>query len=283
MSWSRTATGLYTLVTAAMLSLATMAVPPAQAAGTEVTLPASLASWYKPQNKRQVWLHTMFALRRELQAVREYADDGDATRLRRWAERLDRHYRRLPRMVPEWSDELDLALLDALNASIEQNDFKGVLRAADRLERDCRSCHRQYRALAALTHRWPRFDHLRIDDGTQTHAHNDFKDELTKLVNRIKIATEDHRWPVAERSLTEFRGRLRHLGESCTECHRDEAPRERILGKDTEHSLEQLQQALKEKDGKAAGRQLGTVAVKTCARCHGVHRLLSDTQKWLVD
>ena len=283
MSWSDR-TLLRLLTVAALIATLAIITTPASIAGVGKTeLPASLAQWYKPQNKRHVWLHIMFALRRELQAVREYASDGNETLLRRWAERLDQHYRRLPQMVPEWSDEIDLTLLDELNERIKHEDFKGVLRASDRLERDCRSCHRQYQALAALTHRWPRFEHLRIADGEQDHPYSDFKDELTKVVNRIKIATEDQRWPVAEKSLITLRKKLQQLGESCTECHRDSAPRERILGNETEQGLEQLQQALKQKDGKTAGRRLGTVAVKACARCHGVHRLLSETQRWLSD
>ena len=40
--------------------------------------PESLKQWYKPDNKRQVWLHTMFRLRREMQAINEYADQKDA-------------------------------------------------------------------------------------------------------------------------------------------------------------------------------------------------------------
>ena len=277
MSW------LLLVAMTSMVAITIMMGQPATAGMTDTELPASLALWYKPQNKRQVWLHTMFALRRELQAVREYAHDGDKAHLRHWAERFDRHYRRLPQMVPEWSDELDLELLDELTDRIKHDDFKGVLRASDRLERDCRSCHRQYQAVAALTHRWPRFDHLRIAEGDQDRPYSDFKNELTKLVNRIKIATEDQRWPLAERSFIELRKKLQHLGESCAECHRDSAPHERILGSETEHGLEQLQQALKQKDGKTAGRRLGAVAVMACARCHGVHRLLSETQRWLFD
>ena len=46
-------------------------------------LPESLARWYKPENKRQVWLHTMFAMRRELQAVREPSGDQDSIALRK--------------------------------------------------------------------------------------------------------------------------------------------------------------------------------------------------------
>ena len=49
---------------------------------SEATLtlpPASIAQWYKPQNERQVWLHTMFGLRRSMTAIQEYValEDGD--------------------------------------------------------------------------------------------------------------------------------------------------------------------------------------------------------------
>ncbi len=38
----------------------------------------SLEKWYKPANKRQVWLHTMFRLRREMQAIADYAENSDS-------------------------------------------------------------------------------------------------------------------------------------------------------------------------------------------------------------
>ena len=46
--------------------------------------PASLAQWYKPENERQVWLHNMFKLRREMQAIRLYSDNKDAKHQDKW-------------------------------------------------------------------------------------------------------------------------------------------------------------------------------------------------------
>ncbi|RTZ78471.1 MAG: hypothetical protein DSZ01_05335, partial [Gammaproteobacteria bacterium] len=51
--------------------------------------PESLGQWYRPVAKRDVWLHTMFALRREMQAVAEYSALGDSRRLGQWLERLE--------------------------------------------------------------------------------------------------------------------------------------------------------------------------------------------------
>ena len=59
--------------------------------------PASLAQWYKSDNKRQVWLHNMFKLRREMQAVRLYFDNNDAKHLEKWAPLLSEHYLKIGR------------------------------------------------------------------------------------------------------------------------------------------------------------------------------------------
>jgi len=257
----------------------------AASAAAQPPLPESLGLWYKPQAERQVWLHTMFAMRRELQAVREYAQQKDAPRLAKWTERLVAHYRRLPEMVPEWAEELELALADQLAASVAQGDFDATGRAADRLERDCRSCHRQYQALAALKYRWPRFADLKVVDETgKAQGYADHMERLSTSVNRIKIASEDDRWDAAHEALDALRGQLDALGGSCRSCHADDPePHRRILGPATEATLEQLHDALAARDARTAGRHLGQAAVQVCARCHGVHRLLTDLQRELLD
>jgi len=248
----------------------------------ETATPDSLGQWYKPANQRQVWLHAMFALRREAQAVREYAEQGDGERLAKWAGRLARNYQGLPEMVPEWRDQIDTALAEQLGLLAAAGDFPGTLRALTRLERDCRGCHREHQALAALRFRWPRFGDLHVDDGEGgSRAYPEQMERLSVAVNRIKIASEDGRWEAAQASLSELHGQLDALGEGCRTCHEEEAPRERILGADTRATLARLQEALAAEDSEAAARQLGEAAVQTCARCHGVHRLLAGVQRQL--
>ena len=84
------------------LHLVTAAVP--ADAGDTVSLdvpPASLEQWYKPANKRQVWLHTMFRLRREMQAIGEYAEQNDRAAMDKWIKRLEKDYKKIADMVPE--------------------------------------------------------------------------------------------------------------------------------------------------------------------------------------
>ena len=94
-------------------------------AETKVSLkqpPHSLEQWYKPANKRQVWLHTMFKLRREMQAVRENAENGDKAATLKWIKRLDKHYNKIADMVPEWEKEIKPRLIEELEMFAEKGD-----------------------------------------------------------------------------------------------------------------------------------------------------------------
>ena len=247
-------------------------------------LPESLGQWYKPANARQVWLHTMFSLRRELQAVREYAALADGERLNQWAGRLDEHYRSLATMVPEWRDEVEPELVAELLEQARRGDFAAIERSADRLERSCRSCHRQYQALAALRHRWPSFDTLRVrNEQRREHDLTTHMESMSVAVNRVRIASEDQRWEVATEAADTLTGQLEALADTCKSCHEDSAPRERILGAETSATLATLRQSLDAQDSRGSARHLGSLAVQTCARCHSVHRIATQIQRQLFE
>ena len=240
-------------------------------------LPDSLAQWYKPDNERQVWLHTMFALRREMQAVREYTAAGDTDLATKWASRLAGHYRELPRMVPEWRDELELEALDNLEQVTASGDSVGVKRALRQLRRSCNGCHRQWRALATARLRAPVFASIQVQGVSGVEPFADHMDSLSLDLNRVQIASEDGRWGAGKEALARLRGGLQDLETTCKACHReDPAPAERILGAESRASLDQVAEGLGNQDPRQVGRYLGQAAVQVCARCHGVHRALSD-------
>jgi len=244
--------------------------------------PASLAQWYKPANKRQVWLHTMFKLRREMQAVNEYARQKDTVGTKKWGQRLAKSYRKIPKMVPEWQKEVRLDWADILETAATEGNFKQVLRAYDKLDASCNLCHQDYQALAAVLYRSPDFSSQQIEFEGKTIHYDKFMELLTETVNRIKVATEDQQPQVAARSLKQFKNQLQALEPGCDECHRDEIAKERILGTNTQEILKQLEESIQNNQPKQTGRFLGEAAVAICARCHGVHRSLSDLKQFLT-
>lgn len=246
-------------------------------------LPDSLGAWYKPENKRQVWLHTMFAMRRELQAVEEYATSGDMERIKPWTERLAKHYRSIPDMVPEWADEVELEQLTQLETAVQAGDIEATARTARGLGRSCRGCHRDYRALAAARFRTPDYGQLQVPHEGGSLPYADAMDALSRTVNRIKIAATDGRWEAASGALQGLRGQLNELGAVCSQCHQDAESKERILGAATQATFDQLAGHLKDQNLKQAGRSLGTAAVQVCARCHGIHRTLHDLNQRLME
>lgn len=244
--------------------------------------PESLAQWYRPENKRDVWLHTMFALRREMQAIAEYAALEDEKRLRKWLDRLEKDYRRIGEMVPEWRDELETELIAKMKRAGSAQELARLQRKLRK--ESCQSCHREYKLVAALLYRTPDFDRVRVEDGEsmEEESYSDVMRRLTLLVNRIKVGSEDGRKQAALDALQGLESRLTDLGTSCESCHKQERSRERILGKVSQEYLGKVRQGLEKGDHKQVGRNLGGFAVRACADCHAIHRLQSGLRRELL-
>jgi cytochrome c556 len=240
--------------------------------------PASLAQWYKPQNKRQIWLHNMFKLRREMQAAQHYADQNDAGHLEKWVAQFSEHYLKIGEMVPEWKKKLNVEAVSSLQQSAREHRFEGVSRALDDINKSCKSCHTDFRAITASMYRTPDFSPIKVNPSTTFKAH---MEKLTKQVNQIKIASEDGQKDVALSSLSDLRTGIQTLGETCVNCHKKDT---RTYPNDTiSKTISSLEQSLKTGTLKDQGRDLGTLAVLACARCHGTHRIAYDIRKTFTD
>ena len=136
-------------------------------AGTQSSLdtpPASLEEWYKPANKRQVWLHTMFRLRREMQAISEYAGQKDHVSMKKWISRLDKDYNKITDMVPEWEKEIKPRLLPELEMFAKKGDTPRVAKTLKMIQRTCDDCHEDYQPLVTAIYRSPHYDDIKIND-----------------------------------------------------------------------------------------------------------------------
>ncbi|MCK5002012.1 MAG: hypothetical protein KAS57_03260 [Gammaproteobacteria bacterium] len=246
--------------------------------------PASLEKWYKPANKRQVWLHTMFKLRREMQAISEYAKLNDQPGMAKWIARLEKDYNKIADMVPEWEKEIKPRLLPELEMFAEKGDAPRVAKTLKMIQRTCDDCHQDYQPLVTAMHRSPHYDELKLKgiNGSQ-QSFEDNMEELSESVNRILIALDDGHNPVALKSSKTLASQLQNLGDSCIACHKNDAyPRERILGKATQQRLEILQSNISKGLVKDSQKLMGEIAVTVCARCHNTHRIVYDLRNALL-
>lgn len=259
---------------------------PAQAEPT-VSLkqpPTSLAQWYKPENKRQVWLHTMFKLRREMQAISEYAEQSDAQAMQKWIQWLDRDYNKIADMVPEWEKLVKPRLLSELAMFAEKGDMYRARKTLKMIKRTCDDCHTYYQPLVTATYRSPYYADIKLKDSDgKMQSFEDNMEALSASVNRILIALADGHNSTALQSGEVLAGQLKNLGESCDRCHKDDAyPRERILGQAMQQRLEKLQKNISEGRVKDSQKLMGEIAVTVCARCHNTHRIVSDLRNALL-
>jgi cytochrome c556 len=261
-------------------------ITPAYAAGA-VSLkkpPASLEQWYKPANKRQVWLHTMFRLRREMQAIAEYAEQNDQQAMQKWIKRLDKDYNKIADMVPEWEKEIKPKLLPELEMFAEKGDMYRVGKTLKMIKRTCDDCHTYYQPLVTATYRSPHYENIKLKDSSgKTQSFEDNMDDLSKSVNRILIALDDGHNPIALQASKRLADQLQKLGDSCNSCHKDdEYPRQRILGEVTQQRFETLQASISEGRVKDSQKLMGEIAVTVCARCHNTHRIVYDLRNALL-
>jgi len=240
--------------------------------------PASLAQWYKPANKRQVWLHTMFKLRREMQAMREYAEDENGSSMQKWVEGFDKHYKKIAEMVPEWKDKIKPLLLSDLKTFIKNEDFYHVALTLNKIRDTCDNCHKDYQSLVTTLYRSPDYSKIRINDidGKPQNIENNMQD-LSMFVNQILIALADGDNRRALTASKNLHLQLKNLGDNCNKCHKnDKYPQERILGKATRTNFEKLQNNIRQGHVKESQKLMGEIAVTVCSRCHNTHRILSD-------
>lgn len=245
--------------------------------------PESLAQWYKPDNKRQVWLHTMFKLRREMQALREYAGQEDSNSMKSWISDFSKHYKNIPIMVPEWKDKIKPQLIDTLKKHTENKDFYKVALTLNKIDDTCDNCHNDYQAQVTVLYRSPNFDKININDvdGNPQSIENNMQD-LSMYVNQVLIGLKDgdsNRALIASKNLDL---QLKNMIPACTGCHKDDSyPVQRVLGETTKNQLKKLQSHISNKQIKESQKLMGTIAVTVCSRCHNTHRVVYDIRNKL--
>ena len=235
--------------------------------------PTSLKQWYKPDNKRNVFQHNMFKLRRELQAVNQYRAEKDLVHTQKWANRLVEHYLKISDMVPEWKSELRLKRAEQLKTAAKEGDFKAIGKAIKKLQKSCTNCHETYRAQVAAIYRAPDFSQTHVQLNGKETNYQDFMRLLMRDVNRIKIAADDGNKADAQTALKDVRSGITTLRSSCDSCHKGTKAKDYYLGKETTELMNKLEAAI---EAGKSGRPLGEFAVQACAHCHGSHRILYD-------
>ena len=245
--------------------------------------PESLKNWYKPTNKRQVWLHSMFRLRRELLAINDYSQSKQEKLLQQWFKKFKKDYLEIGKMIPEWQKLLDTSKLEKLQSAVEKKDYAAIPELLVAVQNNCDNCHTDYQAISRLIYRGADFSKSKVvDQKTGRKFHYDkAMNNLSNAVNRIKIAMHDNFYPQAIDYIKPLQSQLKNLTESCSDCHKQPDEQQNYIFKSSNVTLEKLKQDLQKKNNKQARISLGTFAVKICARCHSVHRTTAEIKELL--
>lgn len=269
-------------ITSALISAA-LCIGVAQADDFILTTPPeSIGKWYQPANERQEWLHNMFNLRRQVQAIRTYSSAQEKELTVKWVSAFAQSYKKIGEMVPEWADELETERLAELEAAAAAGDFSGVDQILPKIGQSCGGCHKEFRAVTAALYRAPNFSSIKLKGAEgQEQDYREFMAELQRLTNSISINMQDDRMAQAISDAGQLKSALGTLKASCSSCHKDSRQADYFLGEHTDKAMLNLETALKGSDKKSAGMALGETALNACAHCHGVHRISYDLSRML--
>ena len=240
--------------------------------------PASIAQWYKPEHKRQAWLHNMFKLRREMQAIEYYASTGDGELLAQWSKSFNEHYQKIREMVPEWGGRLDQDAMSLLLKRQQAGDFSQLPKALEAVQESCDNCHQQFRSVTASLYRAPDFSDMQLNNADSLQS---TMQSLNVQINTIKISMLAGDQSRALSSLEALRDGMDDMGVLCENCHAFSPktyPDDSMLS-----SLDTLQVQLALGSLEKQGKALGELAVGACAQCHGTHRIAYDTRTMLEE
>ncbi len=257
--------------------------------------PSSIQQWYKPDNKRQVWLHTMFRLRRSMLAISDYSQMKQTPETQvlttKWLNGFKKDYLEITKMVPEWEKLVDTKLLEQLEIAVNKNQKADIPIILNKLENSCETCHTDYQAITHLMYRSADFTKIKVASNKGTSKEGKHEDSyakhmqgLSKTVNRLKIAMHDNFYEKAISYIDPLQIQLDNLSESCGTCHKypaSEQPKKQIdyIFGSSKTSLNELRQALEQKQNKKARRRLGGFAVNVCAKCHSAHKTTADLKE----
>ena len=127
--------------------------------------------------------------------------------------RLNEHYLKIGKMVPEWKKKLDMKTMSRLQESVKAGRYQDISLALDTLNEGCESCHTDYRIITANMYRAPDFSSIKIDPSTSYKEH---MKKLTQQVNNIKIAFVDGNKDIALSTLSDLKQGINAQGETCS-------------------------------------------------------------------
>lgn len=238
--------------------------------------PESIAQWYKPEHKRQAWLHNMFTLNQEMQAIKYYASIRNEKMLAHWSESLNEHYQKIKEMVPEWGGRLNQKAVQLLLDRQQAGDFAQIPLALEAVQESCDACHLQFRAVTANLYRAPDFTGMQLNETDTLKAS---MQSLNADINIIKIAMQAEDQSRALVTLERLRTGMDEMGALCENCHTfspETYPDDAMI-----NSLDTLQVQLTLGSLKQQGKALDELTVGACAQCHGTHRIVYDTRQLL--
>lgn len=250
--------------------------------------PASLAKYYPPKARTAVYTREMLELGRLMGSlsvdVRGLGTRNHVDAVKEESVRFAEQYRKVSKMVPEWSGYFQLEALDRLEAAFANEPDKDTLiGVATELEATCTSCHAAELFKTQAIYDWPRFADLTTDnEAGEEVAFHETMVELSNRLGALPTAVERGDWELALAHQREMSNQFSQLETSCYGCHSE--PREYFVDRQVKGEFLKLGGMIRRRvtDQSSYLALTESIYKRSCIPCHQVHMPAAFLQQKLL-
>jgi cytochrome c556 len=239
----------------------------------EMSLPASLDSFYPPQSGQPVYLMSMLKLETYFSGIAADIMDNDIQGARNSFDEFRAQYMKILEMVPEWKGYYPVGPVDKLGAQLKEGDPGQVMEAFGQVGGICHECHISTMVQAQQKYHWGDFGTVKVTDPLSRESvdYALFKKFLSTNFAGISVNLGQGQPEQARKQLAGFRARFQALKGTCENCHDQE--NKYYVDENVEKTLDSLEKALSSTkvDPQAAGALVQSIGRQSCSKCHLVH------------
>ncbi|MBK3331739.1 hypothetical protein GWK41_01505 [Persephonella atlantica] len=236
-------------------------------------VPRELSNYYPPKSENMEFTQLMHLLSTSMTGVVVNLKEEDWNNAQKWAERLQKNYLKIGKMVKKWDKLLKKDEVHKLQQAIKSRNKQEAFRSVQVVGKSCVQCHKNYKLSVKVKFHSPDFSGFSLEDPVTglDYSLKDYMKAMTQDMKLVKIYFLDGKKDKARRAGFNFIKRFEGLTQMCSDCHTNKKSEEIYFGLETKKHTTALKEAVINGSLVQLNKHLKWIGQNNCAKCHNVH------------
>ncbi|WP_457638752.1 hypothetical protein [Persephonella sp.] len=235
--------------------------------------PDELSNYYPPKSEKMEFVELMHSLSLSVTGIVVNLKEEDWKNVHRWAEKLEKDYLKIGKMVDKWDRLLKKEDAKNLVKFAKEKNKGGVRQSLQAVGRSCTQCHKNYKLSAKVKYHSPDFSGMKIEDPVTglKYSVEDYMKAMTDDFKQMRIHAVEGEKTKTRKTGFNFIRRFEGMTQICSDCHTNKLSEEIYFGIEAEKHLTALREAVVNMDVIRIKKEAKWLSENNCAKCHNVH------------